>query len=152
MNKKPEKPVGLIYFYNNVVFGRNIEDISHEESVRTVEGNPSTINWIIGHLLHNRLHIIRNILNKDVQTGLNLDDLYKGGTKPDAGTAINLEDLKNFFNTTQGIISESIHDEDAIAKESQDKINQLAFFSFHEAYHLGQLGILRKMLGKQGAI
>jgi uncharacterized damage-inducible protein DinB len=152
MSRKPDKPVSLIYFYNNVVLNRNLEGITHEESVRTAEGSPSTINWVLGHLLQNRLHIIRNILGKDVQTELNLDEIYKGGTKPDAAAAANLDALKSFFDTTQAIISEAIEDEDAIAKENQEKLNQLAFFSFHEAYHLGQLGILRKLLGKEGAI
>ena len=29
---------------------------------------------------------------------------------------------------------------------------QLAVFSFHESYHVGQLGLLRRLLGKKGAI
>lgn len=152
MSSKPEKPVGLIYFYNNVVFNRNLDGISHEESVRAVNGSASTINWILGHILQNRLHIIRNILGKEIHTELKLEEVYKGGTKPDAGSAENLDALKSFFDTTQGIISESISDEDAIAKGNPEKLNQLAFFSFHEAYHLGQLGILRKLLGKEGMI
>ena len=29
---------------------------------------------------------------------------------------------------------------------------RLAFLQFHEAYHAGQLGLLRRLLGKDGAI
>jgi hypothetical protein len=31
-------------------------------------------------------------------------------------------------------------------------MEQVTFLGFHEAYHLGQIGLLRKMLGKEGAI
>ena len=31
-------------------------------------------------------------------------------------------------------------------------LDQLTFMGFHEAYHLGQIGLIRKMLGKEGAI
>ena len=30
--------------------------------------------------------------------------------------------------------------------------SQLAFLHFHEAYHAGQVGLLRRLLGKEGAI
>jgi len=30
--------------------------------------------------------------------------------------------------------------------------NQLAFFQFHEAYHAGQVGLLRRLAGKEGAL
>jgi uncharacterized damage-inducible protein DinB len=30
--------------------------------------------------------------------------------------------------------------------------DQLAFLQFHEAYHIGQAGLLRRLAGKDGAI
>ena len=44
--------------------------------------------------------------------------------------------------------------EEEWSKPSDDgtKLDKLAFLQFHEAYHSGQLGLLRRIVGKPGAI
>lgn len=68
-----------------------------------------------------------------------------------AGIAENpmpLEQIITLFAKTQDHLLTTLH-----AKElSPEVFKQTAFLQFHEAYHCGQLGIMRRVLGKSGAI
>jgi len=77
-----------------------------------------------------------------------MKDVYgRGVVKPDMSKAMNLELLKKMYLDSQPYIMQGLE-----RVKDEAVLEQLTFMGFHEAYHLGQIGLLRKMLGKEGAI
>jgi hypothetical protein len=139
-------PIQKLYASNERIFKLTIEGITHEESLKEMH-NCNSVNWILGHIV-----FIRNSILSQLGLPLIADESMKevyarGVVKPDMNKAVSLDKLKKIYEDSQpGIITglEKIKDEEAL-----EKLTQLGF---HEAYHLGQIGLLRKMLGKEGAI
>jgi len=62
---------------------------------------------------------------------------------------VSLEQLKTAFTTSQELILEGI--EETVA-DNQELVGKIASFMLHEMYHIGQTGIIRRLIGKEGAI
>jgi len=109
--------------------------------------NCNSANWILGHLVLYR----NNILS---QVGLapladeRMKEIYgRGVVKPDMSKAILIDTLKKMYEESQPQIMQGVEE-----IKDEAALEQLTFMGFHEAYHLGQIGLIRKMLGKEGAI
>jgi hypothetical protein len=139
-------PVSLTYKMNHLTFNKNLDGISQEESLIEIP-NVNSINWIAGHILVSRNNLFRQIGLKDF-VGNNVHEIYDRGTKlSDNNTALDLDKIKNLFDESQISILNELQNLNDLKK-----LDELAFFSFHESYHIGQLGIIRKLIGKPGAI
>lgn len=138
----------LIYLFRVTfsTFNRNLGGITHEESLQSPHSG-SSVNWIAGHLLLTRGQILQRL---DETPELPMEEL-KMYERYSAGIAENpmpLEQIITLFAKTQDHLLTTLH-----AKElSPEVFKQTAFLQFHEAYHCGQLGIMRRVLGKSGAI
>jgi len=54
------------------------------------------------------------------------------------------------FNASQEKIMKVLPETDLSGDE--EKLKNITGLSFHEAYHAGQLGVLRRIAGKEGAL
>ena len=139
--------------FNNVT-----EGITDEESNTRTHGLINHIKWIAGHMLHSRLNTITKV------TGGQPDDTYgaqfgRGMTIDHNAPYPSMEEITSKWNAVSPAISERINNipEEVLASKSpvqapvaDDTIRGLfSFLLSHEAYHVGQLGILRKMVGKE---
>ncbi len=139
-------PILKLYSSNERVFKINSEGIRHEESLKEIN-NCNSVNWILGHMVYIR-NTILGLLGLPPLAEEKMRDVYgRGVVQPDMSKAMNLELLKKMYLDSQPYIMQGLErvKEEAI-------LEQLTFMGFHEAYHLGQIGLLRKMLGKEGAI
>ncbi len=139
-------PIQKLYASNERVFKINFEGITHEESLREMH-NCNSANWLLGHLV-----LYRNTVLSQVGLPAIADEKMKeiygrGVVKPDMTKAIPLDTLKKMYEESQPGIMQSIE-----KVKDEAALEQLTSLGFHEAYHLGQVGLLRKMLGKEGAI
>jgi hypothetical protein len=139
-----------VYKSNHNVIHINLEGITHAESIKTPAEGGNSINWILGHIILTRDEIF-DLLGMEKSCDEEKFRLYKRGTK-DFGPneAIELGALLEMFDASQKRLEEKIQEKDL--KDDQEKSRKLAFFSFHEAYHAGQTGLLRRITGKEGAI
>jgi uncharacterized membrane-anchored protein YhcB (DUF1043 family) len=81
----------------------------------------------------------------------NLVKHYSRGTQNIAPeNAVRLEKLLTMLDDSQKSLEQKISEADL--SNDEEKARKLAFYSFHEAYHSGQTGLLRRMAGKEGAI
>ena len=140
------QPVQKLFSSNERVFKLTFEGITHEESLKEMH-NCNSANWILGHMV-----FIRNTILW--QMGLppladeKMKEVYgRGVVKPDMGKAVHLDILKKLYEDSQLLIMQGIE-----KVKDEAILEQVTFLGFHEAYHLGQIGLLRKMLGKEGAI
>jgi|GEM_PF-4157679 len=70
-----------------------------------------------------------------------------GVTRPYMSKAEKPNVLKEMYKNSQPFIMQEVE-----KLKDKDLLEQLTFLGFHETYHLGQIGLIRKLLGKEGAI
>jgi hypothetical protein len=128
----------------------NTENITQEESLVFPHPGGNCMNWLLGHIIEYRNRILTMLNQKTVW---NEDEIncYKRGSvaKEEIANLMPWQQLLNYLNYTQDVLTKVLKEE-AISDAGQ--IKSLALFSFHEAYHAGQLGFLRRILGKEGRI
>lgn len=136
--------VKLIMKYNGYVFGRNLEEISNEESLTIANDKVNTINWVAGHLVNSRDDLLEDVGRERILKPEYAEYYGRGKSLPGPEAAIDIEEIKKDYKR----LTEEINK--ILAEGDDEKDQRVAFFMFHESYHAGQLGILRKLLGKEG--
>lgn len=139
-------PIQKLFSSDERVFNVNLQGITHEESLLEMH-NCNSINWIVGHLVYTRNSIL-SAMSLPPSASETLKPIYaRGVVGADMTKAINLDTLKKMYVDSQPQIMEGL-----LKIKEEAILDQVTFLGFHEAYHIGQIGIIRKMLGKEGAI
>lgn len=146
------------------VMMRNAEGISHEESLKPAAPGASCMNWVAGHLCRARAQLVQ-MLGQESPFPPEDFAMYHGGTQVPFNTerAIPFDDLIERFNAFEKPIQtglQSFTPEQAAEKAPFSPTGNpdetvgslLATFAFHEAYHVGQAGVLRRVVGKPGQL
>jgi len=147
--------------YNLGALKRNLGGISHAESLVQPEPAGNCLNWIVGHILANRAGMLALVGQDDVWIDSEAEP-YKRGSLPlaEGRDAKDLDELVEMLEVSQERI------QTALAQMSMDALQEqvpgekdgttiervLAGLVFHEAYHVGETGISRRLLGHEGAI
>lgn len=158
--------VAVLRFQNQLtqqVVNRNVEGVTHEESLMRPQPAGNSMNWVLGHLVC----VYNNVLPGLGQAPVMLSDRlkrYERGSEPITKEAA-LE-----FNALREAFDEAVARFDAgLATLTEEAMDAKAPFSpsnnpeetmrsligtviFHQTYHAGQTGILRRVIGKPGAI
>ncbi len=152
------------YELHNILYNNVIADISDEEASKSVADPMNSVKWLAGHLLWAQGNIAK-------MGGLVIDNPWVGhfATGPGAsaeelaspkGEMPALEAIKNKWNEVTPSIRAALENlpEEALNTVVEFKHpiypfdNTLAglwaFLNHHQAYTIGQIGILRRGLGK----
>ena len=150
-------------------FARNVnivkmqtKDLTHEDSLRQLPFHGNCLNWVLGHIVENRDHILE-LLGEPPQIG-ELGTRYKRGSDPltDAGDGtLRLEELLAWLDRAQERIAAALGKMDAAALSREittgnnrtTTVGQRVFFLyFHETYHVGQTELFRQLAGKDDKV
>lgn len=139
-----------VFNANHMVLNRNSEAITHEESLLAPPGGGNPLNWIVGHIVVSRDDIRESIgLPRVCDDAMN--KVYaRGTTQLVNSAAMKFEKILAMFNSGQKELEEAVSKADFSGREKE--LKSLVFLAFHEAYHTGQTGLLRRIIGKEGAI
>jgi len=139
------------HYNNNLhVLNLNSESVTHEESLKSTHADSSCLNWIVGHITVTRDGIL-SLLGKERLCSPEMTEKYKRGSAIlERETAMPFDELCQMFRDSQQVLIDAIAAYDFSA--DFEKAKRIQFFAFHEAYHCGQLGLLRRFVGKEGAI
>lgn len=143
--------------YNHQTATVNLDGISHEESLIQPAPGGNCINWIVGHIAATR-NTAHRLLDLPPVWADAATARYSRGSEPitGSGQAQPLDDLIERYQSSQHVLVaalQSATDEDLSRSVGGDRVAaQLAGLSFHESYHVGQLGVLRRLIGRGGAI
>jgi uncharacterized damage-inducible protein DinB len=163
MGRMPAEILAKMFEYTHYVITVNSKELTHEDSVTRPAYGGSTLNWIVGHILVSRNSILKLLGHDPILDGESVAPYERGsGPLPADGRVRKFEELLALLNRSQEQIMAGIRrlgdsglsgpaSEGAIDKSGTVGQN-LAFFQFHEAYHAGQTGILRRVAGRKGAI
>lgn len=153
------KPADLtrLFRINHQALHANLEGLSNEDAlVQPESGN--CLNWVLGHIVASRNGILA-AMGRELYWPAEEASRYKRGSAPVTGPegAKPFDRLVKDFDATQERILaalESATQADLDKPHSSDQTvgEWVAFLHFHEAYHVGQTAILRRLAGKEGAI
>ncbi len=136
---------------------QNLGDIGEEESLKPPPGGGNCINWVFGHVVATRQVVLRLAGTEswwDGEQARTYSAGDDGSWSPDR--ALPLEALLADYHRSQELLARALPGVSAEALAAPAFFgtvgDTLAFLQFHEGYHAGQLGILRRVLGKPGVI
>jgi len=165
-----ETPVNTIFTeqfkftFGSVVL--NTEDITDEEALVFPAGDANCMNWIVGHIIDARNQLLTLLKEQPVWDNEEFD-YYARGANPKQSLKLFLPftRLIEYFKSSYERVAEGIKNATSdqldniftISLKDGTTINHtllewLTVFSFHESYHTGQTGMLRRVLGKEGKI
>jgi uncharacterized damage-inducible protein DinB len=148
-----------MYQFAHTALERNLSGMTDDDAVTPMQPAGNCANWLVGHLLWTR-DMVHGLLGLPGAwpSELGPNDLYRrGATEFLPDRAVSLTRLREAMSRSQEILMP------AISKVSASKLEErvtdtstvgerLAFLGFHEGYHVGQIGLVRRLLGKPGAI
>ncbi len=135
----------------------NLRDISDADSLFEPPGGGNSINWVLGHVVMTRRLVLR-LAGAEPTADAELVEIYSGeeGVVFDRARARPLEQLLADLDASQARLMEALPrlTPEALAAPARNSTvaDVLTFLWFHEGYHNGQLGLLRRLVGKPGVI
>lgn len=145
------------------VVGMNLDGVTQEESLVQPREHGNCANWVLGHLAYTYNRTLP-LLGQEPVTNPDLAR-YERGSPPivDASEALDIGELLAAWNAVADCMDAGL------AQLDPDTLETAAPFSpsnnpnetvrslistvlFHQAYHAGQTGLLRRIAGKDGAI
>ena len=146
-----------LFDINHQALGMNVKGLTHEESLIQPPGGGNCLNWVAGHIVATR-NLVLGLLGEEPIWGEAEAARYKRGSAPirDGGSAAPFDRILADFSRSQERIRAGLArltDADLARERDKETLaDSLHFLQFHEAYHVGQAGLLRRMAGKEGAI
>ncbi len=150
--------------YNNYTFQKNTDGVSHDESLIQPHPGGNCLNWVVGHLASSR-DKLRGLLGLPPTLGEADTPVYARSSEPltEATNAAPFDQLTAAFAKDQDEIAAAmtaLTPEQLAAPAPFSPGNNpnetvgtlLAGLVFHEAYHVGQTGVLRRIAGHAGVL
>ena len=159
------RTLAIQFAYTSYVFNANLDGFSDEEAFAAPEPGGNCANFVAGHIVQARGGTVA-MLGQECPFAADKYDRYERGsdalTAGDEG-AIPLAEIIADFEATEAPLRLGLNamtPELLSAKAPYSPGNDpdetvgslLAGIAFHEAYHTGQLGLLRRISGADGAV
>jgi uncharacterized damage-inducible protein DinB len=148
----------------NLTLHANLEGVTHDDSLLQPPAGANCLNWIVGHLACVYNNALPLLGQEPVRDKSQLER-YDRGSKPisGAGEGLPLSELLAICDEAQKRIEAGLDSVTAAKLDSPAPFSPsknpnetvrslLATVLFHQAYHAGQTAVLRRLLGKSGAI
>jgi len=131
------------------VMALNASDVSQKDSLISSPSSGNSVNWIVGHMIAVRDAILQ-ALGAEKMASEEMEKLYNRGTpNVTSENAMDINKLIEMYNTGSDEIIKRLTENELTDKEA---IETIAILSFHEAYHTGQIGLFRRLMGKEPKI
>jgi len=143
------------YEFHNMLIHRFVEDVSHEESILQLPFDHNCMNWILGHIVTNRSHVLETVgaahtWQEDVRA------LYHTGTPPvtPESPSVKFETLIVYLDESVDLFKAALEDVSEVWLEEihsnyrgeKTRYAHVTGFHWHESFHLGQLEILKAFI------
>jgi hypothetical protein len=151
------KTLKRMYGLNYEALKGNLEGMEHSDSLVQPQPGGNCANWVLAHIL-----ATRNLVLEPLGAGRAMPEerakRFSRGSPPltDPSEAVPLGELISLLERSQESLVSALTSapESALTALLRDQTvgEFLGVLQFHEAYHVGQLGLLRRIAGKEGAI
>ena len=143
------------YEFHNRIIHRFVDGITHEESVLQLPFEHNCMNWILGHVVTNRSHVLETVgaahaWLEEVRL------LYHQETQPvtPESPSIQFEQLVSYLDNSVELLKVALEDvsEEWLGENhtnyrgEKSRYAHVTSFHWHESFHLGQLEILKAFI------
>jgi hypothetical protein len=154
-----------MFEFSYAAVSRNLDGVSQAESLvipQPCGGN--CLNWVFGHVVTARNTILKLVGEGPAMAGDKLGVYQRGSAPSDATEYLDLATLRGFYDDSQRTLVPALS---AISEQGLAEMVPEAFrkppltgsigdalirLHYHEGYHNGQIGLLRRIAGLDGAI
>jgi uncharacterized damage-inducible protein DinB len=149
-----------IFERNLWVINKQVEGVTHEESLLQADFRANTMNWVLGHLLWERQAVLE-LLGMEPVAPQDLIDRYAYESEPittESEGVFQLGEMLEYFQQSEEKFAEGFSKMDdsrwneAVNDKGTTLWMRVEFLAWHEAYHVGQLELLRQLTGKDDKI
>ncbi len=148
-NKKAGVYAAMFRFQEGI-FNNAFDNLTQEDALERPSERSNHLNWLLGHILHCR-YMLAGMVGVQLENPFgNLfwepiaDREYPGIDKIRDSFPVISEQLLTILSA---FTDEEL---DAIPAPDQPSLSEIiSFFAYHEAYHIGQLGYIRKFIGME---
>lgn len=143
---------------------RNLEGFSHQDSLMQPEPAGHSANWVLGHVIEVYERMLVRLGQEPVLSEGALER-YRQGSEPreEPSEAMDLAELLKAWDEAcrrvdaglAGLSAEALDKSDRYFNRDPEPTTLRRYLDttlFHQAYHSGQLGLLRRLVGKEGAV
>lgn len=141
----------------------NVDGVTHEQSLTAPRPAGNSLNWVLGHLLCIYNEVLGLLAAPPVTDRERLQPYARGSSPLAASDALPLDELVRLWEEACGSFASALSavPEARLAQPVPDSPSGnpdetvgslLVTVMFHQAYHAGQLGVLRRVSGHPGAI
>jgi len=153
-----------MYEFSYGAIKRNLDDLTHAESVVTPPNGGNCLNWVLGHMVVARNTALRLAGGSPVPMGEQMARYQRCSSPQGSEQFLDLATLRGFLDDSQQQLLPVLAamSENALASPVPEALNRppltgsigdaLIRLHYHEGYHNGQIGLLRRIAGKEGAI
>jgi len=150
--------------YTSYVLKKNTDGLSHEQSLTLPQPGGNCMNWVVGHIVSARNGFLQVLGEEPIWTEEASKPYLRGGEPmTDGSNAHEFSSMLADLDTSQERILNGLKrfDPDRLGEkapfspvnnEDETLGSLLAGLAFHESYHAGQTGVLRRVLGLEGVI
>jgi hypothetical protein len=139
---------------NYGIIKRQVEGLTHEDSLLQLPFRGNCLNWVVGHIVMARGRMLK-LMQLDPVLTPEQAQLYETGSNPitDGGVALRFESLLECLDAAHqqliaALRASSVEDLGALIPDSERTVGeQLRGLAWHETYHTGQTEILRQLSG-----
>ncbi|GAB4417848.1 MAG: hypothetical protein Kow002_04420 [Anaerolineales bacterium] len=143
------------YTFHNRIIHAFVDGISHEESLLQLPFEHNCMNWILGHIVANRSHVLETVgaahaWQEEVRA------LYHQDTPPirPNSPAIKFKTLIDYLDESVALLEAALENVSQVWLEEthsnyrgeKTRDEHLTSFHWHESFHLGQLEILKAFI------
>lgn len=146
------------------IFHVNTAGVTHEESLSQPVESGNCMNWIAGHLVTAYNSILPSLGEETVWDEAQ-DEIYKRGSGPLTGRSgvVDFDDIRSALDAAHERVMRGLGNlaverlaEPAPYSPGNNPDETLGsllhLIAFHQAYHVGQLGLGRRLVGKGGGV
>lgn len=148
------RPIAKSYQFTDYTIGLVLGDVSDEDACRrTREGEGPSISWIVGHLYDYRCLALELL---GLTTERKFRKLFGEASASDGDGYPGIPEWSDLWNRQAERLQSALKEFpearmlrpiDPEHPESGTPLDTFAFYNWHEAYHMGSLGMIRRELG-----
>jgi uncharacterized damage-inducible protein DinB len=151
------RPVIALYNLSDRILATSIQDLSDQDArARSRAGAGPSVAWIIGHLCHFKIQVLELL----GQSRTNPFAAQFERTAASDGEAYPpLTELVSTFSALNSEVCSALESSAARLEttvpggglhQERTLLDAILFFAWHEAYHIGALGAIRRDMGRRG--
>lgn len=146
-------PIAAIFRVNDDLIAKALEGLNAAELAQRLTDKNNPMLWIAGHVVETRVLVLR-ILGEQIDTPWG--ELFgRGATLQEGGRYPSVQEIKHvmqqinhkLYERLQALDDEHLAEPAKGTESGQTLADQIALFSMHDSYHVGQMAYIRKALG-----